>query len=990
MATTLQMVDPSDLTTVLFDFNDPTGVYGGPGVLRTEVLSNPVFGAPPWEFDRFEAPGLPGGTTTFQQVGLREMSFALRMRASSFDYLKLGVARLGHHLANGCTLKFVANGSTETRYIDVEPSPTPVLLDGRDLAYYEATQLFDTPQGVLLNLTVQPFLRSAALTPTANILNNPTLLRDADVNGTPNGWTTAAAMTGETVLASAEALQFTVADAAPQTVQQEPGGATGTVSSGQTWTLQYEARVVSSPTTGCKMQAWLDWHTAAHGFISATAGTLVQLTSQWQTVSHTATAPATTDHASVNLYMDNDNATSFTVQVRNAQFIQAASVQPFRVGDETVSMDVTSTGFATMMPVYNPSDAPAPCVFDIAAPDAGSAIVRIEAALRSSKLLTGATRMVDFLNGPHYAPGDATGNGWTVTLGTGVTDAGNYSRWLMSGDSPPMARGVKWTRTTLLDSLRGEHDVYARVRQGPLTSVIVIEQGSSTTNSSTYQTADIDFKKGRVYLCALQWGTTQTYSVSVAGQSITGNEYFSTSISGTHRTGLWYFVPTADTTGPVSWSLNTTAVNTQWCILEVTGLDMSVGGGSGQVQENSMFQTSATPSITMASGYADPRNLSLCVIAHAGTATVTPDSNMTELYDQVVEADKGLHVQYKLGEEATQSATLSASEAWTIWAGELAVAYPSYELQLRWSPHDQMPQTNTLGIVELAGSSQMSSFGWTMQRLGRISLPEDRTVTLGTLALELWGTCTTGGGGALEVNRLEFMPVDEQGRIEVPGGGTEVWSPTQMMSPVDNPAGGTAAYLDNYPPQIYMYLDNDTDNVGSGFITATGVHHSTWKLSISTNGSFTCKIRVRNITDSTDTFVETISVPYGATRTFTRSWVAAASKTYQLQVDDPNPYAYGLNVWELSDVFAKSVAQNERIRSDPGSTPNRYNVERLTSAGALVTELQASTVPFMLPPGLSIVKLMVLDLPLQGYDDPQSVDGRTVTVTPTVYPRVPL
>jgi hypothetical protein len=81
------------------------------------------------------------------------------------------------------------------------------------------------------------------------------------------------------------------------------------------------------------------------------------------------------------------------------------------------------------------------------------------------------------------------------------------------------------------------------------------------------------------------------------------------------------------------------------------------------------------------------------------------------------------------------------------------------------------------------------------------------------------------------------------------------------------------------------------------------------------------------------------------------------------------------------------VTQNQQIRTDPGSTGvDRYNAERLDSSSFYVGALSADRVPFWVPPGLSLLWVEAYDASVGGYELPH-LNARTVTVTPTVYPR---
>jgi hypothetical protein len=90
-----------------------------------------------------------------------------------------------------------------------------------------------------------------------------------------------------------------------------------------------------------------------------------------------------------------------------------------------MQVDPAATGFAQLMPIYNPSEAPAPCEVLVAFPDSNSKIVEVDYGLVSDKMVPGSRALSDFLNGPNYAQAEATGGGWTVALGADTISGAN-------------------------------------------------------------------------------------------------------------------------------------------------------------------------------------------------------------------------------------------------------------------------------------------------------------------------------------------------------------------------------------------------------------------------------------------------------------------------------------------------------------------------------------------------------------------------------------
>ena len=157
--------------------------------------------------------------------------------------------------------------------------------------------------------------------------------------------------------------------------------------------------------------------------------------------------------------------------------------------------------------------------------------------------------------------------------------------------------------------------------------------------------------------------------------------------------------------------------------------------------------------------------------------------------------------------------------------------------------------------------------------------------------------------------------------------------------------------------------------------------------------TFNCGLA--NLTDNT---VTQITTTLGSGHTLGRF-----NQVTELVADDTNAKAYQPRVTvtilsgggSVGHVDVNSIevgtvpyiAQNGKLRSDPGSLPTRAKVEQVDSSGNLGLEADATGVPFWLPPGLSLVWITVFDIGNLGYDENASTIGRTFTVTPTVYPR---
>lgn len=380
MTMTLQLID--DDGTVLFDFNDSTGANNASaGSIKTNAGVGGAFalGAPEPEQTIISPSSGPGGAVVYRRDPLVQMSWRNWMQTTNFDNFQTAIGTLGRLLAKGGTLKWIADGSTETRYIDFEPSPQPGMLVGDALELQKLMILFQKPEGVTIQVLRQPYLRGSELSPSVNKLFNGTLLIDASAPaGRPDSWTwdSTTNISSESIDPTAEGYQFTIADTAAHNLQQQTGAST--FASGNVVTFSFYAKVSSVVGTP-QMQATVRFYqsdgTTTVGALQS--GGLVTLTTAWQRITvTTAAAGANTSRATCSIQVDNVTAGSTTIQVKNAQAEVASAATPFRV--KPITLDVDPSGLQSrMFPVYAQGNAPAPAEVQVYADAAGMRRLRI-------------------------------------------------------------------------------------------------------------------------------------------------------------------------------------------------------------------------------------------------------------------------------------------------------------------------------------------------------------------------------------------------------------------------------------------------------------------------------------------------------------------------------------------------------------------------------------------------------------------------------------
>lgn len=325
-----------------------------------------------------------------------------------------------------------------------------------------------------------------------------------------------------------------------------------------------------------------------------------------------------------------------------------------------------------------------------------------------------------------------------------------------------------------------------------------------------------------------------------------------------------------------------------------------------------------------------------------------------------------------------------------VWARVKAAGARKYGIQLRWGAGSQVPVPNTNAEV-YHDASNASSFDYVMVNLGRIHIPPEAVVTLGTIRLELWTRVYSGTDQDLSIDYLYFRPAasdypnDQQALIQTAEGASETWLGSDLTTPVTNPGGGTAGIV---ILGTVLGLDTATDNCGTPAITSTGRHKTKFRVYRYQDfgtGSETVVIRIRNTTDSTTVATKTLTIDSFGSANVNISWDAVAGKSYQAQVDDPSDGSFA--VTSITDSFVPSITQNEKVRTDPGTIPGRLAAEKLDSSGQLLGDLAATIVPFWVPPGLSLIVVDLNDAALADYTEPKNVYNRTCNVAVAITPR---
>lgn len=492
MPTDLKIVDSADAT--LFDLNDASGA-ANPGRVQTYfgVGGGFALNAPELTAVRFEPPSAPGGFTTSSREGLVASSWRQRMVGPSLDSLEEGVGSLQNLLRQGGILKWIPEGSSRTRYIDYEPTSAPALYQGAEMELHQLMHLFDTVAGTPIVLWRQPAVRGAELVAATNVINNPLMLLDSDVNGRPDGWTWTSTtdITAEVISTANEAYGFAIATTGTRTLKS---GVVAGVATGDIWSGQFEVRASDSVTARCAAQITFLQADGTTVTATKTAG-VIQLSTGWQRITvSTLAAPALTTKIRLDLVFTNASGTAVTVYVTKAQAEKSSTATLFVATPVNTSQDPTATAGRGSF-IYIHGNAPAPVKIE-AKGDTSAKLTDLYIGVRGSGGVRGKNSLAAFGQGAHYLQlegGTLSNNTTAVTDASNASGPGNNVAECTHATTPTiMAKRVRVTSTAFLATRRGRFRVYMRAKaMSPSATVVQLRWGASVADPPPYVLAEV-------------------------------------------------------------------------------------------------------------------------------------------------------------------------------------------------------------------------------------------------------------------------------------------------------------------------------------------------------------------------------------------------------------------------------------------------------------------------------------------------------------------
>lgn len=198
-----------------------------------------------------------------------------------------------------------------------------------------------------------------------------------------------------------------------------------------------------------------------------------------------------------------------------------------------------------------------------------------------------------------------------------------------------------------------------------------ITTGVDSTDGTTFTTASVTLKAGRLYLLSFVNTAASAAAISsIAGGGETWTSRSTTQYNGTaHRVSIWSAVPTADYTGTIVVTFGATQTGGRWSLNEFSGVDTATNDGI--VQNATGTGNSTTPLATLAA-FGSANNATFGANANTADSTTTPGAGFTELSDLSTTTTPGsfLQTQWRVDNDTTSDGTITSGQ-WGACAVEI-------------------------------------------------------------------------------------------------------------------------------------------------------------------------------------------------------------------------------------------------------------------------------------------------------------------------------
>lgn len=266
-------------------------------------------------------------------------------------------------------------------------------------------------------------------------------------------------------------------------------------------------------------------------------------------------------------------------------------------------------------------------------------------------------------------------------------------------------------------------------------NLVSLTAGADSTDSTTYTTASVTLKAGRLYLLSIVNTAASAGAVSSIAGGPTWTSRATTQFNTTaHRVSIWSGVPTVDRTGTIVITFGATQTGARWVLDEFSGVDTTTN--DGVVQGVTGTGNSTTPLATLAA-FGSANNATYSANANTADSTTTPGAGFTELSDDTtaVTPAQFLQTQWRVDNDTTADGTITSGQ-WGAAAIEIKADASAFIIPPATvgSPDIYMAFTisgATATVFRVNSSIGLGGAGGTLTVASTFPLPSTLTATTG-------------------------------------------------------------------------------------------------------------------------------------------------------------------------------------------------------------------------------------------------------------------
>lgn len=227
-----------------------------------------------------------------------------------------------------------------------------------------------------------------------------------------------------------------------------------------------------------------------------------------------------------------------------------------------------------------------------------------------------------------------------------------------------------------------------------------ITASSSSTDATTYATASVTLKAGRLYLMSVEnsHGSSATAVSTISGGPTFTSRSTTQYNSSLNRVSIWSAVPTTDYTGTLTIDFGaTTQTGACWSLDEMSGVDTTTNDG---IVQNAVGTGNSGTALATLAAFGSTSNATYAAHGHAAATASAPGSGFTELSDVTAATPaQALCTDWRVDNDTTADATFTSAQ-WGSCAVEVKADTSSFVI-----PPSMPGNTNIYMAFAISGTT---------------------------------------------------------------------------------------------------------------------------------------------------------------------------------------------------------------------------------------------------------------------------------------------